>query len=126
MYAICENGSSSVIDEDYNVKLDNKGKMDQLELLKGRLNFFENLPEYEDVVSLRESSIYFIGELFAMTLYDKYKENPKEFMKAFRTALVNYPRTRSLDSFEIVGITKEELLSGKVLKRKIEEFKRIK
>lgn len=113
--------SDGIVDYDYTIKLDNKEIMDRIEKLKEKLNYYE-LPSYDEKISIRNSIIYFIGQLFAMHLYEGYKNAPNEFMKNFRTALVNYPRTNSIDSFGVVGITKEKLLSGKVLKRELEKF----
>ena len=120
-YTVCINGIDD-IDEDYKIKLDNKGKMDRIEKLKEMLNYYGELPSYGDKVSIVDSVIYFVGQLLAINLYDKYKGNPKEFMKNFRTALVNYPRSGTFDSFEVVGITKDELLSGKVLRKELNKF----
>lgn len=120
-YSICLNGIDDTNDS-YYIKLDNKDKMKEIEKLKESLNYYEKLPNYNDKLSILDSVIYFVGEILAINLYDKYKDNPKEFMKNFNTALVNYPRTGLFDSFEVVGITKDELLSGKVLKKELNKF----
>lgn len=106
----------------YKVILNKKDVMDRVEVIKNRINYYERFPKYQDSVHFVDNIIYFIGQLLAINLYDKYKQNPKEFMKNFRTSLVNYPRTGSINSFEVVGITKKDLLSGKVLKRELEKF----
>ena len=113
--------SDSVVDYDYTIELNNKNVMDEIEKVKEMLNYY-SLPSYKEKLSVKDSVIYYIGQLLAIYLYDSYKQDPKEFMKNFKTALVNYPRTSSIDSFEVVGITKEKLLSGKVLKRELERF----
>lgn len=110
------------MDRHYQILLDNKDKMDKIEKLKESLNYYEKLPNYNDKLSILDSVIYFVGGLLAINLSDKYKDNPKEFMKNFRTVLVNYPRTGLFDSFEVVGIPKKELLSGKVLKKELNKF----
>ena len=120
-YVVCLNGINN-IDGNYMILLDNKDKMDRIEELKNMLNYYNNLPNYKDKISVLDSFIYFVGEILAVNLYDKYKDNPKEFMKNFRTALVNYPRSGNIESFEVVGITKDELLSGRVLKRELNKF----
>ena len=120
-YTACLNGIDNM-DSHYLILLDNKNKMDRIEKLKEMLNYYEDLPSYKEKISVLDSVIYFVGGLLAINLYDKYKDNPKEFMKNFRTFLVNYPRTGLFDSFEVVGITKDELLSGKVLKKELNKF----
>ena len=120
-YTVCLNGIDNM-DRHYQISLDNKDKMDRIEKLKEMVNYYNGLPNYKEMISVLHSVIYFVGEILAINLYDKYKDNPKEFMKNFRTVLVNYPRTGLFDSFEVVGITKDELLSGKVLKKELNKF----
>ena len=121
-YAICLNGIDDM-DEQYKIKLDDKSKMDKIEKLKEMLNYYRGLPNYNDKLSIMEDSImYFVGQLLAINFYDKYKDNPKEFMRNFRTSLVNYPRSGSFDSFEVTGITREELLSGRILRKELRKF----
>ena len=55
-------------------------------------------------------------------MYNNYKEAPKEFMKALRTTLVNYPRSGIIENFSTVGIDKDKLLEGKVLRRELKSF----
>ena len=102
--------------------LNDKKVMDKGEEIKSKLNYFTELPSYQDTIRYRDAFIYYIGKLFAISLYDSYKDNPKEFMKDFKTALVNYPKSRSVDSFEIVGINKENLRNSKVLTRELKQF----
>jgi len=120
--SIISSMSNRIINQNGEIYLNNREVMNVAESQKEELNYFQNLPSYQDEILYRDPIVYYIGKLLAISLYDKYKANPKEFMKNFRTALVNYPRTGSIDSFEVVGITKEELLSGKVLRKELKNF----
>lgn len=105
-----------------NVLLNDKNVMDKAEIIKEKINYYQLLPNFNDEVTFSPEIIYFIGSLFAMYLYDSYKDNPKEFMKNFRTSLLSYSRNGEIGSFEGVGITEDKLLEGKVLRREIKKF----
>ena len=68
--------------------------------------------ENGDMFDFKESFIYGIGNIFSIYLYKNYKEDPNNYRKEFRNAILNYPYSKGIEAFERVGITKEELLNG--------------
>ena len=120
--SIISSMKNRVINDNGEICLDDEKAMDNAEKKKEELNYYRDLPNYKDKIRFRDPIIYYIGKIIAISLYHNYLQDPKEFMKNFNTVLVNYPRTKSIDSFEVVGITKDELLSGKVLKKELNKF----
>ena len=110
------------LDERLYCDLSNKETMEKTERIKEKINFYRGLSSFGDKISFRDSFLYFVGELFAVYMYQNYKEDPKEFMRSLRTALVNYPRSGEIEAFSTVGIDKDKLLEGKVLRRELKSF----
>ena len=93
---------------------------DALKYANGLLNKF-NLHSLEtekgDVIEIRDSFIYGIGDIFSFYLYENYKEDPKMFKKELSNTLLSYPYTGDIKEFERIGITKDKLTNKKELKR---------
>ena len=73
-------------------------------------------------INFRDSFIYGIGKLIGIYAYEIYKENPKEFLFKFKTALLKYNNI-GMEAFYEMGIDREELVDGKVLRRVLKESK---
>ena len=76
-----------------------------------------------DISKFDNAYIYGLGYLVSPYLYENYKEDPKYFMKEFKNALLTYPYTNSIDSFEGVGVTSDILIKGDVLKRVLKNIR---
>lgn len=64
--------------------------------------------------------IYGLGSLISLSLYENYQTNP-DFSKNLTTFLSSYPMTNDLSIFEQFGITKENLISSKVLSKNLDK-----
>ena len=90
--------------------------------VKDKLNYYMNSLNREPL-NLRKTYIYGIGKLFAVILYDNYKNDPNNFKKEFANALCNYPLTKDISAFSNLGINEEELISSNILKKRLEKDK---
>lgn len=72
-----------------------------------------------DLYDFRDSFTYGIGNLFAIYLYEFYKENTTNYWKIFRNMILDLPNSRGIEMFERVGITKDKLISGNVVKKEL-------
>lgn len=70
---------------------------------------------------IRNAFIYGLGTIASIYMYDFYKNNPKDFMKKYKTCLLNYPYTKSFDSFKDVGVSEEIVLNGNLIKKLIKK-----
>lgn len=84
-------------------------------MIQEKTNYYE-MTDYDFEV-FDKCFIYGIGYLFSPYLYENYKQNPNEFMKAFQNALLTYPYTNNIDSFKNVGVTSDILKEGKILRK---------
>lgn len=84
--------------------------------IKEKLNYYNMASEVGEEINYRHAFIYGLGSLFAIHLYNNYKKSPNYFKKEFRNALINYPLLE-MDAFTRVGITKEEIVNNKILKK---------
>lgn len=87
--------------------------------IKDRLNYYY-FGKYDDAVDFKTPYVYGIGQLLSIYLYENYKENPN-FFNDFRKVLAIYPYENDISVFERVGIKKEELLKGDVLKKVLKQ-----
>ena len=85
------------------------------------LNYYSVSSELGEEIGYKNSFIYGLGGLFAIYLYDSYKKDPNYFIKEFRNVLINYPAI-GMEAFERVGITKDKLIEGKILKKTIQNI----
>lgn len=79
--------------------------------------------EKGDIYDFRESFIYGIGNLFAIHLYEFYKDNPNNYWKEFRNMILALPNTKGIEVFENVGITKDKLISCNTIKKELKRTK---
>ena len=102
------------------------GKEDEVnyanELLM-KMNSCSELYNVGDKINFKDSFIYSMGRLMSIYLYDIYKENPKEFLSNFKKILVDY-KNNNFEAFEQLGVTKEMVSDGSVLRRVLREVKR--
>ena len=75
--------------------------------------------EEGDLYDFRDSFIYGIGNLFAIYLYEFYKENPNEYWKEFRNMVLDQPNAKGIEIFEKAGISKEKLIKQKIVKKEL-------
>jgi len=112
MKNIKEEDNKIVIKDNEIVKYANK--------IKEELNY-HNLPsELDTKLNFKNAFIYGLGTIFSIYLYENYKENPNLFKKEFQNAMSNYTNI-GVDAFERIGVTKEKLLEGKILKKVLKE-----
>lgn len=100
--------------EDY--ELDQK----RIEEIKQKLNYYDLF--ITDEIIYANSYIYGIGHLFAVLLYDNYKQDKEKFNYNFKNMLTSYPFANSIESFKPFNITEEELESGKILRKTLKNF----
>ena len=118
------NQMSEVKIEDWdNVYITEKNVIALAGEIQNRLNYYSFPSEEGDVIKFRHSFIYGLGDLFSLYLYEHYKEDPNNFKKEFRNALLSYPYGNEIKEFERVGITPEILIEGKVLKKVLDSRK---
>lgn len=112
MKNIKEEDDKIIISDNATVNYGNKIRED--------LNYY-NLPsELNTKLYFKNAFIYGLGTLFSIYLYENYKNNPNDFKKEFKNAMINYTNI-GMDAFERVGVTEDKLLEGKVLKRVLRE-----
>lgn len=111
------------IDELDHVHITEKKIIDRASEILNKLNYYSFPYEEGDVIKFRHSFIYGMGDLFSIYLYENYKEDPNNFKKEFRNALLTYPYGDSIKEFERVGVTPEVLIEGKVLKKVLDSMK---
>lgn len=75
--------------------------------------------EEGDLYDFRDSFTYGIGNLFAIYLYQFYKENTNSYWKEFRNIVLDLPNSREIEFFERVGISKNKLISCDVVKKEL-------
>lgn len=114
------NQSELTIDSDLNIELKSE------EIVQYANNLFElmNSSEIEfsvgEKISFQRIFIYCFGKLFGIYVYDSYKKNPKDFLSNFKTMLLQY-KDIGINAFKYLGIKKEDLLRGDVLKKTLKE-----
>lgn len=104
------------IDDLDNIFITDDSIKDYAEEIQSKINYYSLQSEVGDVFKYRHSFLYGIGDLSALYLYEKYKEDPKYFKKEFTTASLSYPY-QGLSAFSKVGLTEKELLEGKTLRK---------
>lgn len=105
------------IDEFNNVSINDNKVLEYSRMIEEKLNCELFTPEDGDTINIRHAFLYGIGSLFAVYLYENYKEDPNNFKKEFKNALLSSPYINSIDAFEKVGINPEKLIRGDALKR---------
>lgn len=90
--------------------------------VKDKLNYYM-FSKNREPLDLRETYIYGIGKLFAVILYDSYKNDPNNFKKEFVNTLCNYHLTKDISAFSNLGINEDELINGNILKKRLKKDK---
>jgi hypothetical protein len=83
------------------------------------LNYDILYMEDGDLYDFRDSFVYGIGNLFAIQLFEFYKDNPNNYWKEFRNMILDLPNSKGIDIFERVGITRDKLISCDVVKKEL-------
>ena len=110
------------IDYDFSIKLDDDDTVDYANSLIEKINFPTEEFEIGSKLNFRNSIIYGLGKILGIYAYEIYKENPKEFLSKFRKVLLEY-NNNGMDVFYELGINKDELVNGKVLRRVLRDSK---
>lgn len=105
------------VDEFDNVSINNNKALEFSKLIEEKLNCELFTPEDGDTINIRHAFLYGIGSLFAVYLYQNYKEDSNNFKKEFKNALLSSPYMNGIDAFERVGVTSETLIKGDTLKK---------
>lgn len=114
---IKENTKITIYDDIVNI--DDEEVWKEIDRVKDKLNYYVNTADREPL-NFKDTYIYGIGKLFAVILYDSYKNDPNNFKKEFANALCNYPLTKDISAFSNLGINEEELISGNILKKRLD------
>lgn len=110
------------IDWDFSIRLDDADTVDYANSLIEKINFPTEEFEIGSKLNFRNSIIYGLGKILGIYAYEIYKENPKEFLSKFRKVLLEY-NNNGMDAFYELGINKDELVNGKVLRRVLRDSK---
>ena len=111
------------IDYSYMALLGKEDEVNYANELLMKMNSCSKLYNVGDKINFKDSFIYSMGRLMSIYLYDIYKENPKEFLSNFKKILVDY-KNNNFEAFEQIGVTKEMVSDGSVLRRVLREVKR--
>lgn len=84
--------------------------------IMNKTNFYSML-SYKYGLDYRDSYIYGIGHLFAIHMYEKYKEDKEYFKNELKKSFLVYPNDSSLEAFKNIGVNYEEIKSGKLLRK---------
>ena len=109
-------------DEYFEIAIVDDESKDYANGLLEKMNSCSGLFEVEDEIDYEEAFIYGIGGLLGIYLYESYKENPKTFLNDFKLALLEY-KDNGIVAFEHLGITKDKLVSGDVLRKVLRQNK---
>ena len=102
------------IDED-NIKM-------YADYIMNRVNYY-GMIGYDNGLDFRDSYIYGIGSLFAIYMYDKYKDNKILFKNELKKCFLRYPVSSDIGVFRDVGIDFDTMKDGKVLRRILRDRK---
>lgn len=70
---------------------------------------------------IRNVFIYGLGTIASIYMYYFYKNSPKDFMKTYKNCLLNYPYSKSFDSFKDVGVSEDIVLNGDLVRKLIKK-----
>ena len=110
------------IDWDFSIRLDDDDIVDYANSLFEKINLPTEEFEIGSKLNFRNSIIYGLGKILGIYAYEIYKENPEEFLSKFRKVLLEY-NNNGMDAFYELGINKDELVNGKVLRRVLRDSK---
>ena len=117
IHLICETESLTFNKYGY-VEINDTAISQYANKIKEHLNYYTLASDLGEEVNFRNSFIYGLGSLFSIYLYYNYKEDPNNFRKEFRNALINY-QYNGIEVFKNIGINEEILIKGYTLKKKI-------
>lgn len=104
------------LDSSFNMNIEGNDIFDYTKKLQEDINYYE-LPSVGDKIDFIDSYIYGLGSLFSIYMYDCYKGNPEYFKKEYRNTLLTYPYSNSIETFEKVGVSYDELIKGDKLEK---------
>ena len=102
------------------VPIENENLAKYANWIKEKLNYYDIPSNVGEEFNFKDSFIYGLGGIFSIYLYDNYKDDPNNFRKEFRNALINY-QYNGIDAFKNVGVTPDVLLKGDTLKRVLKD-----
>ena len=105
---IIPNGNYVYIDEENTNKY--------AEYIMNKTNFY-GISFYNEGLDYRDSFIYSIGQLFAVYMYERYKEDKNSFINEFKRSFLLYPDNPCIDVFSGVGIDYDIIKEGKILRK---------
>ena len=111
------------LNEDNYIEIDDPRIVSYGNSIMNYLNFDSLYIEEGDIYDFRDSFIYGIGSIFAVYLYEFYKDNPNNYWKELRNMLLALPNTKGIEVFENVGITKDKLISCNTIKKELKRTK---
>jgi len=98
------------------VSIDSK-LIDELNSIQHILNFYELLSEDDIKINVYDEFIYGFGLLFSIYLYESYVQDKETFKKEFKNSLLNYPIVKDISAFNNVGLSKDEICKGDILRK---------
>lgn len=109
------------LDYNYCVTLDN---VEYANSILDLINSCEHRYQEGDKLNLRTCFIYGVGKLLAIYIYELYRENSIDFLSKFKKSLLEY-KDIGISAFKNLGVTEEELISGRILKRVLNDCKQL-
>lgn len=110
------------IDSEFCVKLENSDIVKIANDLLTLMNSSDDRFKIGDRINFRSPFVYGVAKLLAIYIYDAYKNNPKDFLNNFKKTLLCY-KDIGIDAFSYLGITRESLVCGSVLKKSLNSCK---
>lgn len=81
-----------------------------------KTNYY-GIQEYNQGLDYRDSYIYAIGGIYAINMYEKYKENKEYFKEELKKSFLIYPNNFSPEVFKNLGIDNNQIKNNEVLKK---------
>lgn len=107
--------------DDYNLTIDFFTKKKLVDELNRKYN--SNIQLDDNPINVRDALIYGYGRLIGINIYDRYVDDKKDILKRFDNFMNQYTLVGTFDSIDVLGISKDDLISNKVLKRTLKEYK---
>lgn len=111
------------IDFSFDTLLEDKDVVDYANELLMKMNSYEQQYVIGDKLNFRASFVYALGKLMGIYVYEMYKNNQKDFLANFRKVLIDY-KDNTFESFEMIGITKDMMVNGDVLRRVLRDARK--
>ncbi len=107
--------------DDYNLTIDFFTKKKLVDELNRKYN--SNIQLDDNPINVRDALIYGYGRLIGINIYDRYVDDKKDILKRFDNFMNQYTLVGTFDSIDVLGISKDDLISNKALKRTLKEYK---